>query len=453
MKILKQYKAAAFIIIAAGILYAFIAWNMPMKFCPDEEMRYLIPQWFTAHNYLPSGYEAEIISPQWGFSYAFSPYLPSIIGGFFMRITSLFTADAKILLFACRMVSVLSGMGVVFWCFRIGSKVFANKISVYLMAVFFSFLPQMVFLCGYFNNDTLSLFSCMLILDAVLTARENSWNLKTSFYLAVGISVCALTYYFAYAWILFAVTAYFYTAYHESKSFKKVFKYAGIITLMVGIFAGWFFIRNAVIFKGDFLGFNQSEICKQMYVASGHQISVEGVSGHMLGLSFHQMLYEYGWIRLSFQSLLGTFGYMCYPMRWIIYDFYKIFFYLGIFLIIYLHRFVRSGKRFILGLLFTMFVPVILSSYYSYYSDYQAQGRYLISMLPGLVIIVLLGYDALLNWSKEKMCRGHKTAINIKAFIKRASSKVPCLAIISLIIVFCYVLTSQMLPILIFQTI
>ena len=439
MKILKQYKAAVFIIISACVLYAFFAWKMPMELCPDEEMRYLIPQWLAVHNSLPIGFEEEIIYPIWGFSYASSPYLPSIIGGFFMRMALLFTSDPHFLLFVCRLVSVVSGVGVVFWCFRIGSKVFDNKASVYLMAVFIGFLPQMVFLCGYFNNDTLSFFSCMLILDAILTARETSWNLKNSLYLAMGISICALTYYYAYGWILFAVAAYFYTAYLEKKGIKSVLKYAGIITLMVLVLAGWYFIRNAVIYDGDLFGLNQSEVSRALYVASGHQISVGGVSAQMMGLSFHQMLYEFGWIRTSSQSLLGYFGYMYYPMRWIVYDLYKIFFYIGLFCIVYFHSFVKINKKFVLGMLFTIAIPVILSAYYSYFEDYQAQGRYLISILPGMIILIVSGYDALVNWSKTK-----------DGVLKGAMPVVPIIALIALIAIFVYVLFSQMLHILIF---
>ena len=40
-----------------------------------------------------------------------------------------------------------------------------------------------------------------------------------------------------------------------------------------------------------------------------------------------------------------------------------------------------------------MAIPVVLSAYNSYSSDFQAQGRYLMPALPALMIFVVKGYQ------------------------------------------------------------
>ena len=42
-----------------------------------------------------------------------------------------------------------------------------------------------------------------------------------------------------------------------------------------------------------------------------------------------------------------------------------------------------------------MLIPVLLSAHYSYTIDYQAQGRYIMSMLIPLMLIVSMGYNYL----------------------------------------------------------
>ena len=53
--------------------------------------------------------EKEILNAIWGFSYGFTPYLPSIISFFFMKIASIFTTTPVHLLIAARLTSVLAG--------------------------------------------------------------------------------------------------------------------------------------------------------------------------------------------------------------------------------------------------------------------------------------------------------------------------------------------------------
>ena len=85
-----------FYIIGTLILFLFLFYcstKLCMNVAPDEYMRYDIPLFIYNHSYLPKGDEKEILNAIWGFSYGFTPYLPSIISFFFMKIASIFTTS------------------------------------------------------------------------------------------------------------------------------------------------------------------------------------------------------------------------------------------------------------------------------------------------------------------------------------------------------------------------
>lgn len=141
-----------FYIIGTLILFLFLFYcstKLCMNVAPDEYMRYDIPLFIYNHSYLPKGDEKEILNAIWGFSYGFTPYLPSIISFFFMKIASIFTTTPVHLLIAARLTSVLAGALTFFVCCKIGEEIFNHKMTIYLFAIFVSLLPQFMYLSLY----------------------------------------------------------------------------------------------------------------------------------------------------------------------------------------------------------------------------------------------------------------------------------------------------------------
>lgn len=101
------------------------------------------------------------------------------------------------------------------------------------------------------------------------------------------------------------------------------------------------------------------------------------------GVSFSEMLFERGWMRLSSQSLFGVYGYMnIYAKNWL----YALFFLLsGLFAAYVLFAVIRTRDRegiaqlavTALGVFLTIFVSMMLSWLYAF----QPQGRYLFPAL------------------------------------------------------------------------
>ncbi len=434
--VIVKYKLALPMILLSGLLFFILALKMDQYAGPDESMRYLVVQWIVDHNALPIGFEDEIINPRWGFSYAFTPYLPSMIGAIFTKIASFFTSEHMVLLSACRMVNVFSGMATLFVAFRVGDKILDNKKSVYLLVAIVAYLPQFVFLCGYLNNDVMTLMSGFMILDAVLDGMKDKWNIKNMTYLAFGVGICALTYYFGYGWILFAVVCFIATCWKQESDKKEFWKKFGIIAVMVFVICGWYFIRNLIIYDGDLLGYKSQRLCTEMYIEENGTFTIYN-PGRM-SMHLRDMLHYGRWIETTTESFIGMFGGMIICLDGKFYDFYIAISIaaVGLFLMFRYRTRTKIKTPFLLMLVFEIVFPIALSIYNSYTRDFQPQGRYVIALLPAFAVIAAVGVDELSKAVKEKY--------------QRFGEWIPALCAIGLFLLFAVIFYTVMLPTLTF---
>lgn len=388
-----------FLVCAAFLSYFVLAKNMSIDMAPDEDMRNDIPYWIYTHHALPRGDEVELLENNvWGFSYGFSPcLLPTILATLMMRIFSLFSSSEASLLLASRMISSLSSVGSMLLCFAIGDRLFKNKWSSYFLAIFIGFLPQVTFISSYFNNDAFSLFACTLILYYLITGREQHWSIRKCIGLAAAMSACILTYYNAYGWLIVCVVFCIVSCLMDKTIEKKAKFLASRVVLIAGIvlcLAGWAFIRNALLYDGDFLGREISNICAKNWAEAGHYVHVPSPPQSQ-GLSLGEMLFDGYWIPTTLKSLVAVFGGMNIFVSMKLYYGYLFLIVLGLCTGIY--YVLKERNDFILygSLVIAIIAPVCVSIMYSYTSDYQPQGRYIMPMLPALAVFVVLGYDRL----------------------------------------------------------
>ena len=116
-----------------------------------------------------------------------------------------------------------------------------------------------MFLGMYQNNDSLSLLSVSLILLYFIDGLDTDWSLKSCIGLGIAISIGLLSYYFMYGWILMTVILCVVSVLRSEriKGQEKgwfIAKRAALIAGICFLLAGWFFIRNAILHTGDFLG-------------------------------------------------------------------------------------------------------------------------------------------------------------------------------------------------------
>lgn len=374
---------------------------------PDEGMKMDICQYIANHGKLPHGGEEEIRNPIWGISYGFTPILSYIIGGLFVKIASNFTSDIHILYIVARLVSVLCITAMSIVNIKIGEKLFKNKYYKWFFIVLTSALPQIIFIGSYINNDSLALLSISIIIYAWLNGLENKWNIKICIIFSIGLALCALSYYNAYGYILTSVilfiASYFINKNENNKfDFKNMFKKGIIIAGITFLLCGWWFIRNAVIYKGDFLGLSTEEEYSEQYAMEEFK-PTNRKTPQNTNMGLFNMLFKKGWVIVTLKSFVGVFGTMIITMGTKFYLLYFGVFAIGI--IGYISRFYKlkhikeDKNKSLLEIIFgiNIVIPIGLSIYYSYCNDFQPQGRYIMPMLIPFMYFVVLGLENILD--------------------------------------------------------
>jgi len=395
----KELMIKAIIIIAAFLVYFSWSLSQPFNSGPDEFMKYDICKYIVNHNSLPQGGDEEVRNPIWGISYGFMPILAYIVSAIFMKIAMLFTQNNFTILVAARFASVLFNTITVIMVIKIAEKLFKG-IYRWLFICMIAFLPQFAFLGTYINCDSLAIASISIIVYAWILGIENKWDIKSCILLAVGIGICALSYYNAYGYILFSIVFFITTLWYQKHSVKEIIKKGLIISLISLAIAGWWFVRNAIIYDGDFLGLTTENEYSEKYAMDEFKPSKRETPQNG-GMSLLYMLFNYGWLENTFCSFIGMFGAMNIGIPHIIYIGYMLLFviaFVGFILKIkelfwYDKKDDEKKPRIFLNYCFigVIITPIILSVYYSYTGDYQPQGRYIMPMLIPFMYFIVYG--------------------------------------------------------------
>lgn len=425
------------ILFLTGVFVFLLFWAVvqPFNASPDEAMKYQIVEYIMKYGTLPHGGDPEIRHELWGISYAFNPILPYIAGAVFGKAALIFTSAEMAPVIAARIVNVLFGTATAALTIKTGKKLF-QKESSKVFVVLVCFLPGAVFINSYINTDSIALFSTAWIVWCWVKALKNGWGKGVCIELALALSVCALSYYNAYGFILCSV--FFFAGsimFCEDKSwnYKKMFSLGFLIIVVVVICAGWWFVRNGILYHGDVLGMRTSSEYAQLYAREDLKPS-NRITPQSQGMSIWEMLFwipgewKFNWLVTVAVSFIGTFGFLdiFMPKAWSLV--YVVVFAAGIagvffqirrqFFVTGLQKSVRHAKDnagdtvyitirknkrwdmksyFHLCLLAAMVIPFILLVKYAYSSDFQAQGRYLMPMLIPFMYFITLGYTNIMD--------------------------------------------------------
>ena len=205
-----------------------------------------------------------------------------------------------------------------------------------------------------------------------------------------------------------------------------------MIAAVTLVLCGWWFIRNAVLYNGDFLGRKSCAECAEKYAQKDYRPSLYPTPAK-LGWNWKDIiLYQdpgwyHNWILTVCVSFIGTFGQMEIYMPYTVSKLYMLFFAVGIISVFFVKETFDLRKKmyvaqrkavgndrwkiktkvisrewnkegiFHLMMVFLIMIPVFLFLYYVYYSDNQPQGRYLIPALYPLMYFVTLGWNNILT--------------------------------------------------------
>lgn len=391
------YMAAALVLVFNQPLYDRQLHSNP----PDEVVRYKVPLYICEHGSLPTGYEEELTFVDVDYTYGFYTLLPHIVQGYVMRFVNLFTNSELALLYTARLVNVFMGLMMAYAVLLIGKRMFSDGRVRWLFCFLVMFLPQSLFLHTYVNPDSMCLLSTALILYGLIRGYGDDFSVISCLILAVGVILCALSYYNAYGFIVSAVllfAAYFLQE-NEGKyrfDWKGFWKKGIFIAVSVLLCISWQFIRNYRLYDGDFLGI----AAKESFMEAGgtirdtHYSRGESLFAMMFGTTFFPKL------AVSLISNYGSVAIYTWP---VVYVFYLLLFAAGLAGSILIHRDAgrRNGGKLLFihaNMIFCMLTPLVLLIRYAYTIDYQAQGRYIICGIIPFMYYVCSGVEKLPVW-------------------------------------------------------
>lgn len=379
---------------------------------PDEHSRYKVPLYICNHGTLPTGFEDELLSGDCKWTYGFYTLLPYMVQGGVMRFVRLFTDSSLTLLYAARLVNVTIGLIMAYIVLLLGKKLFRDSRARWLFCFLITFLPQSIFLHTYVNPDSMCLLSTALMLYGLVCGYQDNFSLRSCAFLTVGVILCALSYYNAYGFILGSIIlfcAYFLkhengTWHYDVKDFlKKGIPICAVVLLCIS----WSFIRNYILYDGDFIGLTTMQdfiksngIARDTYASRGEPLTA---------LLFRPNFFPK--IAVSFIASYGS-GTLYAPIP--VYLFYLLVFAAGIIGMLFVrdrqaapsptekscpnascHEKSFRRKLFHGVMIFCIAMPLLLLVRYAYAVDFQAQGRYIMPCIIPLMYYVSRGLEKL----------------------------------------------------------
>ena len=413
LEICKKHKKIIMTIFLIGLFCYYLIWTVsqPYNSCPDEKMKWDICKYIAEHNSIPDGRDESIRDSIWGISYAFQPILTYMICAVFVKIALLFTTNHFALVVAARLVSTISMTLTIYFVIKIANKLFKDKgIYKYLFIIFIAFQPIIAFLASYINNDSTAILAISMIIYLWILGLESNWKTKHCILLGGAVGFCALTYYNAYGYILCSVLICLSSAVLNKMDAKEIAKKALIVASVAFAVAGWWFVRNAIIYDGDILGTKTQNEYGDKYALEQYKPSARKTPESSNESIWH-MLNEDTWAKTTVKSFVGIFGYQSILMSNKIY-----YLYLSLWLIgglgcllkfkdLFIYK-KEEKSKYILNYIFVIaiIIPILLSIIYSYTSDFQPQGRYIMGIIIPFMYFVVNGIQTML----EKFIKSEK---------------------------------------------
>ena len=402
----KKHKQLILMIFLLGLFGYYLIWTIsqPYNSCPDEGMKWDICKYVSEHNSIPDGRDESIRNPIWGISYAFQPILTYMICAMFMKIASIFTTNQFALVVSARLVSTISMTLSIYFVIKIADKLFKDKEKYkYLFISIIAFQPITAFLASYINNDSTAMLATTMIIYLWILGLESNWKTKYCVLLGLAIGFCALTYYNAYGYILCSVIICLISTVLNKVKVKDITQKAIIVSLVAFAVAGWWFVRNAIIYDGDILGTRTQNEYGDKYAMENYKPSTRKTPQNR-GESLWHMLYDDKWIKIVIRSFVGIFGYHSIIMSNKIYYLYFLIWLIGGigFILKFKELFFYKSEeknKYLLNYIFViaLIIPIVLSIIYSYTSDFQPQGRYIMGIIVPFTYFVVTGIETVLE--------------------------------------------------------
>lgn len=403
----ESFRVLCMILVLVACMMTF-ATIQPFGDGPDEINRFKIVEYIYKHGTLPVGDDPEVLIDGFGASYAFQPMLTYMIDGYLLRAVSAFEPSLEMRVFISRLVDVFMGVIAALYVKKLGDLLFENKKTVWFFTLAVAFLPQNMFVHTYVNTDSMGLLSIAIVLHASILGTKEEFTKKNCVELAIGIILCALSYYNCYGIVLCAIllfAAYFVkmNSNQISYDYQNLLKKGILISVIVLLGISWWFIRNGILYDGDILALEARQICAAQTCTEPFNPYTRDTY-QRLGIPLIEMVFGTDYFTLVWKSFIAMFGPMRIPTHHYIYWAFAGAFFLcviGLFLpkkaqvLTWMNRYQKVCVN--VTMVIAIVIPVILALYYSYTYDFQPQGRYYLPIVIPFMYFLTIGFEKLVT--------------------------------------------------------
>ncbi len=393
----------SFLIMFILVCMSFFVFVQPFGDGPDEINRFKVVTYIENHGKIPAGDDPEIILDGYGASYAFQPILTYMICGFVLRILSPLSLSFFSKLVICRYINVIFGLVAAFYTVKLSKLLFKDQKIASLFSLAVILLPQNIFIYTYVNTDGAALMAVTIMLYGLLRGYKENFDIGSLVAISLGIVVCLLSYYNCYGYILVTFVA-FMAYFIHNKDIKGMFKKGLPIAGIVILLAGWWFIRNAILYNGDVFALTARKACALDTGDPAWLLQMSKTYKNE-GYSLFYMLFHSSYLTLVWRSFIAMFGPMLIPTHHYVYIAFALLFYASLMGLFVPYKSSKLGafegkkKLFIrLTLIIGALIPAGLALFYSYSWDFQPQGRYYLPCLIPFFALLTAGIEKLIGF-------------------------------------------------------
>lgn len=389
---------------------------------PDETMRALLPRCIVNGVVFPSGYDTCAIFIYNNWSYAFYPQLlPAYFSAFFMFIAKLFTSETTIIYVSGRLASVLFAVGGLFAIAQTvklistsnsvdsrgllhqRTQTWQYKVPVLQLfaVILLGFWPQYTFLASYMNNDIAAICGVCILIYALCDGLKRLWRFRSCALLALGIIVGGLSYWNCYGFILVAVIVFIWSVLFQYGNNRQAWKMIVLTAAACAVCVLPWFVLNLVRY-GDITGLSAFRDAQNAWVVSGNQAPQTPYAK-----GFKSLLFDDAIVLTTIVSFVGNLACMTHPIPLTLAFLYLGTVLMGIGMMAgHLPTLWRNHnfKLLSVALIVACLITIFLFMSYIQNIDYQLQGRYVIYLLPVLLIAFFVGVDRSYEFKNWRIC-------------------------------------------------
>jgi hypothetical protein len=403
---------------------------------PDEHHHFLAAQYYTNH-WLPPKIgdpAARQTYSIWGTSYLNTWGIEYLLAGKLAAVLLPLTSDELI---SVRFFNVLLFLSLlVIYFYRSQSQHEQLIPLIFLLAT-----PQAWYIFSYINNDAFALFLSLLIISEItypfsplnqfLTARSFREKLAGGILFGLLLGILSISKQNYYVFLLFMGCWFLYT----SMTFKLITyskgitpfvptiefnnhligKYLLILSIGLSVFTARYALDMVIherfslpspLFRNtnaQLLAYQEQLAAPQFKpstIKNNLDKSYYGIYLKDKGVSYLELFSKWRWHESSFNSFVGNYGYLSIPASNDYYSIVKLV-YISFFLFLMISILMSNNRNhifFMLIVLFSVSLTIFISTYHSWTSAFQAQGRYLFPIIGMIGLLIYQNNKSLHNW-------------------------------------------------------